>query len=125
MRIRKPRSPAGAWWRRVTWNVAFSIRQDEGGEPVVFVFRGAWHGLLQRVFDHMRGVMLSQYEITEEEMPCVLPHRCHRQLCVEVSGRDFLCQSTDTWVVLIERYLQRTVPCRVKYFPKYDRFLNL
>lgn len=109
--------------------VVFSIDYRGNDDDVLtFVFMGAHWDTITRVFTFLccpNGVAkgFTQYE----EHACIMRNgKGYRRICIELQEPNHLFASVDDIIILVEARLHaEQFPCRVRFYPDYETFINI
>ena len=112
--------------RKFTWRISMvNETSEDNSDKTLFIFHGAWHGLLRKIFEPMRGTMLQDYRIQQVRLPDMINGKCCEQTEVEVSNPNFQLLSPNEWCRLIGSIMTRSIRCEVTVCKDYEQFLNL
>lgn len=107
------------------WRVGFAVDwRGENGDELCFVFHGALTPALKKVFDTLKNNYCEDYTIEDEHHDRILNGLCYRQKVVRVIKPDLMNCRVTKMVELISLLLPKLYNCKVRYFAKYEDFLN-
>lgn len=115
-------------FKGATLRIAIVVKTENSGtmeHQAVFAFKGVASSVLHVVFNQLKNVMMTDYEVETVRMQEFINGRCPEYIEVRVKNPDFHLAGSREWCVLIEKLLKRCVPCEVVVCNNYERFLNL
>ena len=114
------------WWKKAQWQIAYAIEwRGYNEDQLTICFAGAWKSLLNRVFKQLQPLLVKSYDIEYEHSCKWRNGHVYHRLAVSVCQTDPLRNSVDCIRTLIEKLLHNQIRCNVKYFPNYEKFINL
>lgn len=114
------------WLRKdMLLRIAIAIKENDDGAAPTFVFHGPTSGMIKKVFNRLRGVMMQDYSFRKVRLPDMVNGCCPSYWEVTVTKPDFHLAAPVEWCRLLAKLLSRCVRCDVNICKSYEQFLNL
>lgn len=111
--------------KQFVWRIGYVINwRGENGDELCFVFHGAGHLVLKAIFDKLKGTYLEDYVIEDEHHDRMVNGLCYWQKVVRVINPNLMNMKPQRMAEVIGILLPKMCLCKVRYFAKYEDFLN-